>query len=333
MAKKDSSKMEAVKEAFVKGCEKNGVDMKKASLLFDKISAFAKYAFNKSHAVAYAKLAYETAYLKRIYPREYFSARLDSVEGQFNKIYEYSSELRKLGFELLPPSVNSSESCFLPCSEGIIYGLSSIKGVGIAVADKIVKERKKGGEYINADDFISRVGSNIGITAATALVKSGALDCFGENRATLVNLCEDTVSSGSFSAVNDDQMTLSFDSPALLNYPRRKVAEFAETELRIFEKEYTGVDFHFALKAKNGEKKYALYIKLTESNRNVFPLAREKFSSNSKDCVVRVYDEVSGKTAELKDSFFRNSESNLSDIEKIMGACNVKLKVLERNDK
>ncbi|MBE6648606.1 MAG: DNA polymerase III subunit alpha [Ruminococcaceae bacterium] len=333
MAKKDSLKMKSENEAFVKGCESNGIDKEKASALFEQISSFAKYAFNKSHAVAYAKLAYETAYLKRIYPREYFSARLDSVAGQFSKIYEYSLSVRKLGFELLPPSVNRSDSCFSPCEEGIIYGLASIKGVGIAVADKIVKERKKGGEYTSADDFISRVGSTIGSTAAVALAKSGALDCFGENRATLTNLCEDTISAGTFSSASDAQMTLSFDSPALLNYPRRKTEEYAETDLRIFEKEYTGVDFYHPLKLQKGEKKYALYIKLTESNRNNLPLVMEKLSSDSKDCVVRIYDEASGKTAELKDAFFKNSESNLSAINKLMGSDNVKLKALERNNK
>ncbi len=336
MAKKDATQMSKEKEAFVSGCEKNGIEKEKAEELFDSISGFAKYAFNKSHAAAYALLAYESAYLKRIYPKEYFAAKLQSECGQLKKISEYSAEMIKMSTPLLPPCVNRSQGEFVPEEDGVRYSLSSIKGVGKAVADKIVKERNKGGAFENADNFISRMGGTISGISAAALAKSGAMDVFGENRRTLLNLCEDNVSGGGFFSPAEDQLSLSFDNVGVIKYPRRHEEEYPETELRVLEKEFTGVDFHFNprdFSEKNEAKKYALYIKLTKQNKKDLPVALKQLTDNGEASVVRIYDSESGKTSELKEAFFLPTIKGVEELESIMGKDNVKLKSLERNKK
>jgi DNA polymerase-3 subunit alpha len=333
MAKKKSDQMNAEKESFIKGCEKNGIDKGKAAFVFDQISGFAKYAFNKSHGAAYALLAYETAYLKFIYPAEYFSAKLES-EGGHQKYSEYFYEMVKLNVSLKPPCINHSEVEFVPEENGVRYSLSAIKGVGKPIAEAIIKERKKFGPFENADNFISRLGGTIGKNAAVALARSGALDAFGETRHTMSTLCEETFSSNIFSQVSDDQITLSFDNDQSVKYLKKKEKEYTETELRFFEKEYTGVDFHFSpgqIIKENQTNNFVLYIKLTPDNKKVLPIALKTFSKTATGSVVRIYDSQSGKTSELKDAFFTPCDSALETLEKIMGKDNVKLKALERN--
>jgi DNA polymerase-3 subunit alpha len=325
MAKKDHAKMEKEKKAFVDGCEKNGISKEKAASVFDVISGFASYAFNKSHGAAYALLAYETAYLKCMYPKEYFAAKLDSEGGHFKETNDYSLELQKLGTKLLPPCINRSAEDFLPCGNGVRYSLSAVKGVGRTIALKIVKEREKNGSFESPDDFISRLGGVVGTNAAVALARVGAFDIFGENRHTLSTLFENTVSGGAFSFHNEDQISLSFDSPEAVKYPRKHMAEYNETQLRIFEKEYTGVDFHFEMGI---ERKYALYIKLTHENEKALPLALKKLSDDKGASVVRIYDSRTEKTSQLKELFFIPTTLGLEELEQIMGKDNVKLKAL-----
>lgn len=359
MSKKDKSLMMKEKREFVDGCEKNGIDGKTASKLFDDICGFSKYAFNKSHASAYALLSYETAYLKKIYPKEYFSAKLDSVQGQFNKICEYALEMRKLGVELAPPCVNSSEENFIPFEKGVRYSLSAIKGVG-SFGERIVKERKKNGIFKSADDFISRIGSSMGAFALTALAKSGAFDVFGEKRSVLVKLCEENSSSGAGAFVSENQMTLSFDNEESIKYKRQNLEEYSDTELRLFEKEYTGVEFynHFsnASKKQGSEKEessenyensknseikekeessetHVLYIKITDNNKNSLKKVLEMFSEDESGSIVRIYDLETNKVAQLKDKFFISSHCKIEELEKILGKENVKLKALERKNK
>ncbi len=343
MAKKDKSLMMSEKREFVEGCENNGIDKKTASKLFDDICGFSKYAFNKSHASAYALLSYETAYLKKIYPCEYFSARLESVQGQFNKICEYANEMRKLGVELSPPCVNNSEEVFSPDENGVRYSLKAVKGVGLW-GEKIVKERRKNGAFESADDFISRIGSSMSVFALTALAKSGAFDVFGEKRSVILKLCEENASSGAGAFVHEDQMTLSFDNEKSIKYKRQNISEYTEEELRLFEKEYTGVEFFsFSQKCKqkafsesekeyklNSEKEYVLYIKLNENNKNKLSQVLELLSEESGG-FVRIYDEETNKVAQLKDKFF-SSSTNVEKLEKILGKENVKLKALERKN-
>lgn len=331
MAKKSPEKMGEEKEAFISGCVERGIEKEKAEALFNQISGFAKYAFNKSHGAAYALLSYESAYLKAIYPREYFAAKAEADSGQFKKLCEYSAELMVLGSRMLPPCINNSDDKFIPAEEGVRYSLSAIKGVGKTAGEKIVRERSKNGKFKDADDFVSRLGGVISSNAAVALAKSGALDVFGENRKTLSNLCEDTVSGGGAFSPSEEQLSFSFDNVESVKYPRRREAEFSETELRFLEKEFTGVDFHFNPNgASDYAKKYALYIKLTPQNEKKLPIALKKLTKNGDASVVRIYDSKSGKTSELKDLFFVPTVLGTEELEEIMGEGNVKLKALER---
>ncbi len=334
MAKKSISQMNEEKTSFIEGCLKKGILKEKATSLFEQISDFAKYAFNKSHGVAYALLSYETAYLKALFPKEYFSAKLNVESGYPKNMSEYFFEMSKMNVTLLPPCINRSAVEFIPEGDGIRYSLSAIKGVGKNTAKKITAERSRNGFFIDADDFISRLGGTIGTTAAIALARCGALDTFGETRHTLSNLCEETVSSGNFIQSNEEQISLSFDNVQNVKYLNKRVAEYTETELRFFEKEYTGVDFHFASETndkRTKEKKFALYIKLTPNNKKALIDAFNIFSRNSKDSIVRIYNSQSGKTSELKDLFFSPTPAGIETLEKIFGKDNVKLKALERN--
>ncbi len=330
MAKKDEKKMALEESAFVSGCVNNGIDEEYAVVLFNKIKGFAKYAFNKSHAAAYAVLAYETAFLKYRYPREYFSARLDSVAGTLSKISSYALSLGKMGARLLPPCINESEAEFTPCDEGVRYSLSAVKGVGMETAKKIISERNKGGKFKSSDDFLFRM-KNIGQNAMFSLAKAGAFDIFGETRSTIVNLITDHVSPAALQNVSEDQLTFSFDfGDKEINYKRRHEKEFDETTKRLFEKEYTGVDFHFEYIPV---KTHVLYIRLTAENKENLSFAMERFTRKGGDNIVRIYDTERDKVLETKNISFNLDSKTVHELEQLMGEGNVKLKALERINK
>ncbi len=164
------------------GAIANGIPENVASDIFDDMSNFASYAFNKSHAAAYSLLAYQTAYLKCHYPGEYFAALLSSVIDRSDKIMEYFSECKRCGFSVCPPDINLSDGDFLVSENQIRFGLLAIKGVGRSLVDKILNERKKG-YFTSLQDFITRMQEReLHSMAIEALIKSGAFDSFSENR-------------------------------------------------------------------------------------------------------------------------------------------------------
>ena len=160
-----------------KGCIANGIDEKTANQIYDDMTDFAKYAFNKSHAAAYAVVAYQTAFLKYYYPKEFMAALMTSVMDNTTKVSEYILACRNMGIPILPPDINEGYSGFSVSGNGIRYGLSAIKSVGRAVVDVIIAERESGGLFKNLDDFVSRM-SNKEVNKRTleSFIKSGALD-------------------------------------------------------------------------------------------------------------------------------------------------------------
>lgn len=191
MAKKKKEVMENERNAFIYGTDtncgavKNGVSAEIANDIFDEMSSFASYAFNKSHAAAYAWLAYQTAYLRCHYYKEYMIALMTSVMGNVGKLNEYISDLDKHGVKILPPDVNSSVIGFSVEDKSIRYGLLPIKNLGKGIIDAIVKEREKG-RYTSLYDFCSRLNDyDLNKRAVEALIKSGALDSLGHNRRTM----------------------------------------------------------------------------------------------------------------------------------------------------
>ena len=171
----------------VPGCVRNGIDEKSANKIFDEMAEFAKYAFNKSHAACYAVVAYRTAYLKTYYPAEFMAATLNSFLGNLDKIPQYIDECRRLGIEILKPNINKSNTKFTVENGKIRFGLGSIKNVGIAPVDEIVKDRQENGEYKSFIDFCERaIPRGVNKKCIESLIKAGVYTDFEETRATLL---------------------------------------------------------------------------------------------------------------------------------------------------
>ena len=194
MAKKKHDVMRREREFFLYGekdgqgnvlCEgaiNRGVPETVAEKIFDDMSAFSSYAFNKSHAAAYSVVAYRTAYLKCHYPAEYFAALMTSMLDSTGKISLYTAECRKMGIKILPPSVNKSEAFFTPDNGNIRFGLLAVKNLGRGIIDRLIAERANG-EYTSMYDFCKRnYGREFNRRALEGLIKSGALDGLEDNR-------------------------------------------------------------------------------------------------------------------------------------------------------
>ncbi len=172
---------------LIPGAIRNGVDEKSANKIFDEMAEFAKYAFNKAHAACYAVVAYRTAYLKTYYKSEFFAALLNSFITSLNKISVYINECKKLGIKIVRPDVNKSFSKFIVDGEDIVFGLAAIKNVGSAAIDSLVYERETNGKYKDFIDFCKRInGTEINKKCIESMIKAGAFDSLGTNRATLL---------------------------------------------------------------------------------------------------------------------------------------------------
>ncbi len=185
MSKKKASVMEKERQNFVygnpdegvDGCMKKGISEEVANHIFDEMTDFAKYAFNKSHAAAYAVVSYQTAYLKCYYPVEFMAALMTSVIDNTGKVSEYIMNCRQMGINILPPDINEGEAKFSVSEQSIRYGLSAIKGLGKPVIDGIVLERELNGRYTTLKDFASRLsGKEVNKRTIESFIKSGAMD-------------------------------------------------------------------------------------------------------------------------------------------------------------
>lgn len=255
MSKKKDSVMKEERKNFVygdeskgiPGCVANGVSEQVANKIYDKMIDFAKYAFNRSHAAAYAFITYQTAYLKYYYPKEYMAALLTSVMSNTGKVSEYILSGKEMGIAILPPDVNEGEGNFTTASGGIRYGMSAIKGLGENVTDAIVRDRDERGPYKSLTDLIERLAGSINKKGLEALIKSGALDGLSGTRREKMAVYEQVLDSishekhskmaGQLSlfdiAPNDDLSTLEVKMPVLGEFD-------VETKLA-FEKEMLGV--------------------------------------------------------------------------------------------
>jgi DNA polymerase-3 subunit alpha len=190
MSKKKASVMEKERQNFVygnpeegvPGCIANGISEQVANKIYDDMTDFAKYAFNKSHAAAYAVVSYQTAYLKYYYPVEFMAALMTSVIEMPTKVAEYIQVCRQMGIKILSPDINSGMYGFSVDNGSIRYGLSAIKSVGRPVIEAIVKEREENGLYRSLKDFIERLSGSVNKRAIENFIKAGALDCLEGNR-------------------------------------------------------------------------------------------------------------------------------------------------------
>ena len=204
MSKKKAGVMEKEREYFVygneelgvPGCIKNGISEEVANKIFDEMTDFASYAFNKSHAAAYCVITYQTAYLKRYYPLDYMAALLTSVRDKSEKLKTYIEAVRRMGIKILPPDVNYGEGRFTVAEDGIRYGMSAIKSVGDAVVDAIVEERRANGLFKDLKDYISRMsGKEANKRTIESFILAGAFDSFGANRKQMMTAYPDIASA------------------------------------------------------------------------------------------------------------------------------------------
>lgn len=256
MAKKKTKVMEAERKNFVygneaegvKGCIANGIDEAVANKIYDEMIDFAKYAFNKSHAAAYAVVSYQTAYLKCYYPVEFMAALLTSVKDNTTKVISYIMSSKSLGIDILPPDVNEGYSRFHVAGGAIRFGMSAIKGVGEPVIEAIVAERKRGGKFDSMYDFMKRLTSKeINRHTIENFIKAGALDSMQGNRRQKMMVYDsmlDSVNREKKDAIAG-QMSLfdmgdeQLDKANEIKYP--DIEEFDKEELLGFEKEVLGI--------------------------------------------------------------------------------------------
>ena len=255
MSKKKASVMEKERQNFVygneaegvPGCIANGIDEATANKIYDEMIDFAKYAFNKSHAAAYAVVSYQTAYLKYYYPVEFMAALMTSVIDFPNKVAEYILVCRQMGIKILPPDVNCGMYGFSVDNGAIRYGLSAIKSVGRPVIESLVKEREENGQYRSLKDFMERNSPQMNKRAVENFIKAGALDCLDGNRRQKMLVYQKISDNISQEKKNSlvGQMSL-FD---LVSEEDKKefeirmpdVEEFGKEELLGYEKEVLGI--------------------------------------------------------------------------------------------
>ncbi|WP_276980383.1 DNA polymerase III subunit alpha [Johnsonella ignava] len=262
MSKKKADEMERQRKYFVygneetgvPGCLKNGISKEKANKIFDEMTDFANYAFNKSHAACYAFVSYQTAYLKYYYPEEFMAAIMTSVMDNTSKVAEYIISCRRMNISILPPDVNEGEGNFSVSENGIRFGLSAIKGVGRAVSDEIVKNRENQGRFNSLEDFINRL-SNKEVNKRTIenFIKSGALDSLPGNRKQKLQISavlldekskskkENMTGQLSLFDVANDEMKKDLKDKSALHFDMPDAEEFSLNDILAFEKETLGV--------------------------------------------------------------------------------------------
>ena len=248
MAKERQNFVYGNKEEDVPGCIANGIDEKTAHKIYDDMTDFAKYAFNKSHAAAYALVAYQTAYLKYYYPVEFMAALMTSVIDNPPKVAEYILTCRQMGIRILPPDINVGEAGFTVDGKNIRYGLSAIKSIGRPVIDAVVEERTLGGSYRSLKDFIERLtGKETNKRTIENFIKSGAFDGLGGTRKQFMMIYADIMDRIAHEKKSSmtGQMTL-FDlmgeeDKREYEIQLPKVGEYDKEQLLAFEKEVLGI--------------------------------------------------------------------------------------------
>ena len=255
ISKKKMKVIEAERKVFVygdpeqgiTGCISHGVSEAVAQSIYDEIVDFANYAFNKAHAVCYAVVSYQTAYLKCHYPRQYMAALMTSVLDSADKISGYISECKDMGIAVLPPDINHSEDTFTVEGDSIRFGMGAVKNVGRGLIRSVARKRAEGGPFKSLEEFLERMGEGeLNKRAVENFIKCGAMDSFGHHRSELLSVYEkimDSISSsrkknlegqmGLFSLLEEE------DTAARIPIP--KMPEFSPAERMAMEKETTGI--------------------------------------------------------------------------------------------
>jgi len=251
ISKKKLKVIAAEKSNFIEGAEENGISQAEAQRLFSLIEKFAGYGFNKAHSTRYAIVAYQTAYFKKHYPREFLASVLTYECGDTDKVVQYMGEAKRMGIKVLPPDVNTCGSSFAVDGEAVRFGLAAVKGVGGSAVDAIVAARQEVGQFTDLYHFCEFVDSRaVNKGAIEALIKCGAFDSLGAHRAAMIAALDGAVTLGQAAAVNRKSGQLSFFGPggalgseesAAKAAPRfPDVAPWSETQLLAAEKDTLG---------------------------------------------------------------------------------------------
>lgn len=255
MSKKKAAVMEKERRNFVygneeegvPGCIKNGIPEHVANKIYDDMIDFAKYAFNKSHAAAYAVVSYQTAYLKYYYPMEFMASLMTSVIDNPSKIAGYNMTCRQMGIEILPPDINCGEGGFSVENNKIRYGLSAIKSIGRPVIAALVEERARGGRYTSLKNFVERMSSKeVNKRTVESFIKSGAFDSLGGTRKQMMMTYAaiiDSVSQERKVALTGQMSLFDFfgeEDKKQYEITMPDVGEYEKEELLAFEKEVLG---------------------------------------------------------------------------------------------
>ena len=326
MSKKKASALAAERDNFVNGAAERGVNRETAEKLFEDMSSFASYAFNKSHAAAYAMLSFRTAYLKAHYPREYFSALLTSVLGNADKIAEYIAEANRAGIRVLPPDINRSMLDFHVSGEDITFGLLALKNVGRQFVDKLILERIDR-PFASFSDFIERMSENdLNRRMVESLIKAGAFDSLGVYRSRLLATLDEALmaisrkNKGNISGQMD--MFSMPDSVAgggeSIVYP--EIPEFSTKDLLYMEREAAGLFFSGHL--LDG---YGLHIKSLNTQSIVEITGGEDeedpdtLEDGAKVCVCGIISSVTQKTTRKGDGMaFATLEDRSGSLELVV---------------
>ena len=308
MSKKKHAVMQRERQFFIHGekdekgnvlCEgavARGVPQAVAEKIFDDMSAFSSYAFNKSHAAAYSVVAYRTAYLKCHYPAAYFSALMTSMADNGGKVALYTADCKKMGIKILPPNVNKSDVGFTPDGNNIRFGLMAIKNLGRGLIERLIEERKNG-EYTSMYDFCKRVhGRDFNRRALEGLIKGGALDGLEENRRMMIFGIDSVLSAVDSEKrfAGEGQLSMFGDMDEDMSFTLEKMEEMPKELLLSMEKEATGLymsghpmDEYMGFVSSSGAAKTS-------------DINAHKFSDRSRVCVVGI---VSGlKVRQLRNN-------------------------------
>ncbi|MCS7224301.1 MAG: DNA polymerase III subunit alpha [Armatimonadetes bacterium] len=249
MGKKKADLMEKMRPLFLEGCQQRGISREDAEKIFERMAAFANYAFNKSHSTAYALVAYQTAYLKANYPVEYMTAFLTANRAVRDRVALAVEECRRMGISLLPPDINRSGYDFtierVGGERGIRFGLSAIKNVGDAAAEAILKARAAGGAYRSLSDFLKRVRSHRSVTRSVveSLIKVGALSSLHSNRKALLQALDSLWDAAAKSVTTDGTQSTLFsdDSTVALADSLPDIADVSLKERLDWERDLLGI--------------------------------------------------------------------------------------------
>ena len=249
MGKKKRIELEKQRERFINGALKNNITKDTASFIFKKIEPFAEYGFNKSHAAAYAMIAYQTAYLKTYYPNEFIAASMSNELSNTDKLSEFYEELKRLKIKIQRPCINKCFAEFIPKENILFYALGAVKNVGFEAVSLIVKEREKNGIFKSISDFISRVDpKNINKLQLEGLVKAGSFDAIFKNRKTLYDNIPNIIQSSKniYENKSKNQTSLFSDDQNKISYLIADKKNTHWTNPEFLSKEFESVGFYLS---------------------------------------------------------------------------------------